>query len=106
MICKEDKISLERFLLTKKNDSSDCANVADNKTVDSFWSQLRVYQPTGPIVDSEFYPGWLTHWQEGLSKVQPQPIVDTFRFVRLNWHRSIHSIHGFFFDIFLCTVDT
>lgn len=55
--------------------------VADNKTVDSFWNQLRVYQPTGPLVNSEFYPGWLTHWQEGLSKVQPQPIVDAFRYV-------------------------
>lgn len=25
---------------------------------------VRQYQPTGPMVNSEFYPGWLTHWQE------------------------------------------
>lgn len=24
---------------------------------------VRKYQPTGPIVNSEFYPGWLTYWQ-------------------------------------------
>lgn len=25
---------------------------------------LRKYQPNGPLVNSEFYPGWFTHWQE------------------------------------------
>lgn len=24
---------------------------------------MRKYQPTGPIINSEFYPGWLTYWQ-------------------------------------------
>lgn len=24
---------------------------------------VRKYQPTGPIINSEFYPGWLTYWQ-------------------------------------------
>ena len=23
---------------------------------------LRKYQPNGPLVNSEFYPGWLDHW--------------------------------------------
>lgn len=71
---------LETFYLTNKT-LFPFTNLADNKTVDSFWKQLRVYMPTGPLVNSEFYPGWLTHWQEGLSKVQPQPIVDSFRYV-------------------------
>lgn len=25
---------------------------------------MRKYQPTGPIVNSEYYPGWLTYWQK------------------------------------------
>lgn len=32
--------------------------------IDNIWSMLRKQQPTGPLVNSEFYPGWLTHWQE------------------------------------------
>lgn len=28
------------------------------------WQRLRAIQPTGPLVNSEFYPGWLTNWQE------------------------------------------
>ncbi|XP_013102269.2 beta-galactosidase [Stomoxys calcitrans] len=32
--------------------------------IDEIWEILRSVQPTGPLVNSEFYPGWLTHWQE------------------------------------------
>lgn len=32
------------------------------------FSQLRKYQPKGPLVNSEFYPGWLDHWAEGHQK--------------------------------------
>ncbi|KAL9966667.1 hypothetical protein ACROYT_G024779 [Oculina patagonica] len=28
------------------------------------FSHLRKYQPKGPLVNSEFYPGWLDHWAE------------------------------------------
>jgi beta-galactosidase len=36
---------------------------ADNQTIDSFWSMLRDYEPAGPLINAEYYPGWLTHWQ-------------------------------------------
>jgi len=26
------------------------------------FAALRKYQPNGPLVNSEFYPGWLDHW--------------------------------------------
>jgi len=26
---------------------------------------LRKFQPNGPLVNSEFYPGWLDHWGSG-----------------------------------------
>lgn len=28
------------------------------------WNKLKKVQPKGPLVNSEYYPGWLTHWQE------------------------------------------
>jgi beta-galactosidase len=47
----------------------------DNKTIDSFWKTLRKFQPKGPLMNSEYYPGWLTHWQEDMQRVPTEPIV-------------------------------
>ena len=31
----------------------------------------RLFEPRGPLVNSEFYPGWLDHWQSKVvGKVQ------------------------------------
>ncbi|XP_015601851.1 beta-galactosidase isoform X2 [Cephus cinctus] len=30
---------------------------------------MRIFQPRGPLVNSEFYPGWLTHWGEPFQTV-------------------------------------
>lgn len=38
----------------------------DSKTIDSYWKTLRKFQPNGPLMNTEYYPGWLTHWQEGI----------------------------------------
>lgn len=32
---------------------------ADNKSIDSYWATLRKFDPSGPLVNAEFYPGWL-----------------------------------------------
>ncbi|XP_054271628.1 beta-galactosidase-like isoform X2 [Macrosteles quadrilineatus] len=40
---------------------------------------LRAIQPKGPLVNSEFYPGWLTHWGESVSTVETERIVNTTR---------------------------
>lgn len=32
--------------------------------IDDNWNKLRQYQPKGPLVNMEFYVGWLTHWGE------------------------------------------
>lgn len=37
--------------------------VGENE-MERVWETLRGVQPTGPLVNSEFYPGWLTHWQD------------------------------------------
>lgn len=50
---------------------------SDNKTIDSFWSTLRKFDLRGPLMNAEYYPGWLTHWQEQMQRVDTQPILDS-----------------------------
>lgn len=50
-----------------------------NSEIDRFWQILRHYQPNGPLMNSEYYPGWLTHWQEPLAKVDAVPVVNSLR---------------------------
>ncbi|XP_043479664.1 beta-galactosidase-like isoform X2 [Leptopilina heterotoma] len=38
---------------------------------------LRKFQPKGPLVNSEYYPGWLTHWGEPMQKVSTLKVVKT-----------------------------
>lgn len=47
--------------------------------VDGIWNKLRKLQPNGPLVNSEYYPGWLTHWQEKFQRVPTKPIVDALK---------------------------
>ncbi|XP_061390128.1 beta-galactosidase [Musca vetustissima] len=47
--------------------------------MDNLWKILRSVQPTGPLVNSEFYPGWLTHWQEENQRRDPKLVAEGFR---------------------------
>lgn len=38
---------------------------------------MRLHQPRGPLVNSEFYPGWLTHWQEPFQRVKSSAVSKT-----------------------------
>ncbi|EDV41992.1 uncharacterized protein Dana_GF17225 [Drosophila ananassae] len=42
------------------------------------WAKLRRYQAKGPLVNSEYYPGWLTHWTEPMANVSTDSITGTF----------------------------
>lgn len=44
-----------------------------------YWQKLRKVQPKGPLVNAEFYPGWLTHWMEPMARTATGPVVDTLR---------------------------
>ncbi|XP_058467987.1 beta-galactosidase-like isoform X2 [Malaya genurostris] len=46
---------------------------------DRYWQTLRRLQPQGPLVNAEFYPGWLTHWMEPTARVAIDPVVETLR---------------------------
>ncbi|XP_053978638.1 beta-galactosidase [Hylaeus volcanicus] len=38
---------------------------------------MRLYQPKGPFVNSEFYPGWLSSWQQPFQRVQASAVTKT-----------------------------
>lgn len=41
------------------------------------FKQLRAFMPVGPLMNSEFYPGWLTHWTENIQQVATERVVAT-----------------------------
>ncbi|XP_014099969.3 beta-galactosidase [Bactrocera oleae] len=46
---------------------------------DEHWRAMRSVQPTGPLVNSEFYPGWLTHWGEENQRRDGMEVADSLR---------------------------
>lgn len=46
-----------------------------NFNVNSSFEYMRRYEPRGPLVNSEFYPGWLTHWEEPFQKVDSDAVA-------------------------------
>ncbi|XP_075151363.1 beta galactosidase [Haematobia irritans] len=57
--------------------------------IDDIWKILRSVQPTGPLVNSEFYPGWLTHWQEENQRRDGQKVADALRKI-LEYNASVN----------------
>ncbi|XP_012223400.1 beta-galactosidase [Linepithema humile] len=43
------------------------------------FQSMRLYQPRGPLVNSEFYPGWLTHWGEAFQRIKTEAVTRTLR---------------------------
>ena len=41
------------------------------------WAAQRTVEPSGPLVNSEFYPGWLDHWQSPHSRVSSDCVAGT-----------------------------
>ncbi|XP_058116707.1 beta-galactosidase-like [Anopheles ziemanni] len=44
-----------------------------------FWQRLRKFLPKGPLVNAEYYPGWLTHWMEPTARVDADMVVSSLR---------------------------
>ena len=49
--------------------------------VDANFKRLREVQPNGPLVNSEFYTGWLTHWQEPNSRRSASELAATLDYM-------------------------
>ena len=45
--------------------------------VDKSFAMLRKYQPTGPLQNTEFYDGWIDHWNEPHSKLDYKLTIET-----------------------------
>ncbi|XP_052866830.1 beta-galactosidase-like [Anopheles cruzii] len=50
-----------------------------DEEVDTHAAKVRSYQPKGPLVNTEFYTGWLTHWQEPNQRRPAEPLAATLR---------------------------
>ncbi|EDW03037.1 beta-galactosidase [Drosophila grimshawi] len=62
--------------------------------IDKIWELLRGIQPTGPLVNSEFYPGWLTHWQEMNQRRDGKEVADALKKI-LSYGASV-NLYMFF----------
>ncbi|KAM8717444.1 hypothetical protein ACLKA7_004181 [Drosophila subpalustris] len=62
--------------------------------IDNIWKLLRGVQPTGPLVNSEFYPGWLTHWQEMNQRRDGQEVASALKTI-LSYNASV-NLYMFF----------
>lgn len=63
--------------------------------VTSNFQTMRLYQPRGPLVNSEFYPGWLTHWGEPFQRVKTEAVTKTLReMLALGASVNIYMFYG------------
>ncbi|KAG8193653.1 hypothetical protein JTE90_024016 [Oedothorax gibbosus] len=65
------------------------ANVTD------IFEMLRWTQASGPLVNSEFYPGWLDHWGQPHANVSSNSIVKTLtEMLKANASVNVYMFHG------------
>lgn len=53
--------------------------IANLTEIERNFEKLRAVQPTGPLINSEFYTGWLTHWQEPNSRRSSADLAETLK---------------------------
>ncbi|XP_070158102.1 beta-galactosidase isoform X1 [Polyergus mexicanus] len=63
--------------------------------VTNSFQSMRLYQPRGPLVNSEFYPGWLTHWGEAFQRVKTAAVTKTLNeMLALGASVNIYMFYG------------
>ncbi|XP_011300269.1 beta-galactosidase [Fopius arisanus] len=56
---------------------------------------MRQYQPNGPLVNSEYYTGWLTHWDEPFQRVSTAAFIKTLKeMLNLNASMNLYMMYG------------
>ncbi|CAF4772788.1 unnamed protein product [Pieris macdunnoughi] len=64
-------------------------------SVTKAFRDLRRFMPSGPLMNSEYYPGWLTHWTEDLQQVSSDRVVNTLRdMLEHNINFNFYMFHG------------
>lgn len=63
--------------------------------VSDAFHNLRLHQSKGPLVNSEYYPGWLDHWSEPHANVNSESVCDTLdQILAMNASVNIYMFHG------------
>lgn len=63
--------------------------------VEQAFSTQRLFEPSGPLVNSEYYPGWLDHWQSQHAKVGTDCVVTTLdTMLSMGASVNIYMFHG------------
>lgn len=56
---------------------------------------LRDHLPNGPLINNEFYPGWLDHWAEKHNRVSSRATCNTLdQILKLNASVNFYMLHG------------
>lgn len=56
---------------------------------------MRLFEPRGPLVNSEYYPGWLDHWGEPHNTVKAEVVANTLEeILALNASVNMYVFHG------------
>lgn len=70
--------------------------IANEAEVKEYFDKLRVVQPDGPLVNSEFYTGWLTHWQEPNARRSAFELATTMRIMLNEPYKANVNFYMFF----------
>lgn len=69
------------------------ANGEDN--VDNLKKAVDKYHPGGPYMVAELYPGWIDHWGEAFTRIQPdQTVKQVDKFLQNNISFNFYMVHG------------
>ncbi|KAG7167991.1 Beta-galactosidase-like 2 [Homarus americanus] len=64
-------------------------------SVTDAFAAMRLFEPRGPLVNSEYYPGWLDHWGEPHSTVDAETVAKTLdTMLALNASVNLYMFHG------------
>ena len=59
------------------------------------FAQQRKYDPHAPLVNTEFYPGWLDHWSEKHNTIKTEVFVKSLdKILSMNASVNIYVFHG------------
>lgn len=71
-----------------------CVSLSGANVVESFKPQ-RHFEIAGPLVNSEFYPGWLDMWGEPHAEVDKESVAKTLDdLLAVNASVSFYMFHG------------
>lgn len=70
--------------------------IANETQVEYNFGRLREVQPRGPLVNSEFYTGWLTHWQEPNARRSAFELSTTLRTMLDEPYKASVNFYMFF----------